>query len=207
MAKKPGPGVLGEAARVLPLEPYKANSWNPNKMTDPEMAALRHGMAQHGWPASEALLVWGKDNKGKARNLIINGEHRHTAARDIGMTHGPVVVLDGLTEAEAKAWTVRLDKTRGRFMDALLAPLVVELGLPAIDLGFEEEELTKLIDLSEATGGKHERSSSGGVKLVQLRFNEREHRAWLKGLSKAGELFGTETASESALAALKAATK
>lgn len=144
-------GVMGEV-RILPLARFKPNSWNPNRMTDFQFRSLKVDMGESGWPASEALLVWGKDDKGVVRDVIINGEHRWRAAGEIGMTSGPVAVLDGLTEKQAKEWTIKLDNKRGSFDREALSTLVREISVGsdpaklAVTLGFDDAAMKSLLE-------------------------------------------------------------
>lgn len=113
------------------------------------MASIRHGFREDGWLVSQALLVWATDEIATPRNVIIDGEHRWIAARDVGLREGPMVLLHGLTEREAKALTIKLDQKRGRFGEDALARLVAELAQDgtdlAVDLGFKSDEIDALI--------------------------------------------------------------
>jgi hypothetical protein len=86
----------------------RKNPWNPNGITAAERERIKHGFEVDGWIVSQALLVWGLDEKGARRNLIIDGEQRHTVALELGMERGPMVFLDGITEAQARAFTIKL---------------------------------------------------------------------------------------------------
>ena len=137
------PQVRGEVTMVQ-LDKLQPNAWNPNKMAEHKIEAVRRGFLSVGWLAAQPLLVWGTDETGARRDTIIDGEHRWLCALDVGFVEGPAVVLDGLTEREAKQLTVLLDNTRGEFDRDKLAAVVGELGLPAIDLGFLEQEMADL---------------------------------------------------------------
>ncbi len=119
-------------------------------MTEFERASLRAGLQSDGWIVSQSLLIWGKDEKGRAQNVIIDGEHRWVEATALGLTQGPAVVLDGLTEAEAKKLTIKLDNKRGKFDKTKLHNVLAEIvgvdstdGL-AFELGFTDLDFTLL---------------------------------------------------------------
>src|SRR5271165_5435369 len=99
--------VVGEA-KMLPLERFKPNGWNPNRMTPIMKKAFVHGLRTDGWLASQALLVLGKDDQGTQHDVIIDGEHRWSAALELGLLEGPVVVLDGLSIVQAKKLTIAM---------------------------------------------------------------------------------------------------
>ena len=149
-----GPAVRGHAV-LRPLADVVANPWNPNRMTDHMFRSVVHGLKTDGWVASQALLVWGTDETGATRNTIIDGEHRWRAAQEAGFTAGPMVFLDGVSELEAKALTVKLNQKRGDWDDELLGPLLRELAEASppdmsMDLGITEENLAWLIAPPEA---------------------------------------------------------
>jgi len=153
--KRSVPRIVGEEAKTLRLDVYRPNDWNPNGMTAEEFDLLVRNLDEKGWARSDALLVWGTDEKGRKQNVIINGEHRWRAATKLGWATGPVVVLNGITRAEAVQWTIRLDKNRGRFdPEKLHLALDRELGFGAasdvqatalaLSLGFTEEQARDL---------------------------------------------------------------
>lgn len=208
------------------LESVRPNSWNPNEMSTFQKDSLRHGLLTDGWMASQALLVWGVDDKGCEQNVIIDGEHRWAAARELGFKKAPMVFLDGLTEAAAKALTVKMNAKRGKFQEEALGVLLrgiqFELGVPdlAIDLGLEQEDVMKFlsfvpdtIDL-QGVGGPHEPvqqspqgppppMQQGHITLVQLFYSKEQHQEFLGLLSRLGPVLGQKNTSENVLEALR----
>lgn len=183
--------VRGEM-RVMPINFVQPNPWNPNEMDDATYEALKHGLKTDGWLASHALLVWGEDDQGDTQNYIIDGEHRWKAANELGIEKGPMVILDGITEAEAKELTLKLLRKRGQAkpepLGALLQELVPQIGadLVSLELGFTSAELDsftldsstfdglKRMDLSEAAaalGDPPEEATDTGSKPVRKKKN------------------------------------
>lgn len=215
-------GVLSE---VVP------NPWNPNRMTPTKMASLRHGLRTDGWISSQALLVWGKDDAGRLRNMIIDGEHRWRAAREEGFVNGPMVVLDGLTEAQAKALTIKMNQRRGEFDDGLLSVVLHDLQVDldtddlGLELGFEDADLLKRlaetpidVDVGPATDQASEPAESrptdtstettgNHVRLVQLFFDATQHAEWMAGMQAIAKRHGTSNVTDTALAALRDSLK
>lgn len=153
----PGSPTVRGVAVLRPLADVVANPWNPNRMSDHMFRSVVHGLKTDGWVASQALLVWGTDETGATRNTIIDGEHRWRAAQEAGFTAGPMVFLDGVSELEAKALTVKLNQKRGEWDDELLAGLLRELQDSAppdldlsLDLGIEREVMATLAAAAEA---------------------------------------------------------
>ena len=44
------------------LQSVSPNDWNPNRMTPHMQESLSYGLHTDGWLASQALLIWGKDD-------------------------------------------------------------------------------------------------------------------------------------------------
>jgi ParB-like chromosome segregation protein Spo0J len=146
-----GGSTVGQV-RMLPLASVQPNGYNPNRMTDRIMESLKHGLREQGWLMSQSLLVWGTDDTGQQRNVIIDGEHRWRAAQACGFVEGPMVVLDGLSEREAKKLTVAMNQKRGDWDETALAALlrdVQDVGVSTdelgLDLGFDVASLDKLL--------------------------------------------------------------
>lgn len=147
----PAPRITGKV-ELVPLDRVRPNSWNPNRMTEFQVESTRDGMRRQGWLASYALLVWRTDDKGRARNLIIDGEHRWRIATELGFEKGPMVFLDGISEKRAKEMTIEFDNKRGKFDDVALRDLLKDIGLDdgglAFRLGFDEDTFSALMETS-----------------------------------------------------------
>jgi hypothetical protein len=201
-----------QPAKNLPLLSLNPNPWNPNRMSARERAALVHGLRNDGWIASQALLVWATDETGERRDLIIDGEHRWRAARELGFLVGPVVELHDLTEVQAKALTIKLNAKRGAFDPALLRAMLdgmevpidgdeffLELGIPEIPVdvpaparepGFPAVSL----DPAKTT-----------VNLVSVLFQKPEHTEFIALAKRAAAKLQTTDLSQTVLAALRKA--
>ena len=132
------------------LDTVAPNPWNPNRMTDEMKRSMLYGFRHDGWLVSQALLIWGTDETGAAKNIIIDGEHRWLTATELNMVEGPMVVLDGIDETEAKKLTVKLNQKRGEFDDDLLADLLTTIETDrddmALDLGFDAGILDRIFE-------------------------------------------------------------
>lgn len=222
--------VVGKVV-IKSLSSVSPNPWNPNRMTPRIRESLKQGIINDGWIASQALLIWGKDDQGVERNLIIDGEHRWTVAGEVGIDKGPMVFMDGLTEAEAKALTIKMNQKRGEFdadeLGELIRSIQGELSVEdlGIDLGFEDEDIMKLVadnepaevEAGEGTQAKAEaastqsttiagdeaRAGDNHVRLVQM-FLDKEQHEWLIAKLKAlAEKYKTGNTTETLLAAVK----
>lgn len=161
--------LRGEVA-VRPLDGVRPNGWNPNKVPAHVMRSIEHGFRADGWITSNALLIWGTDETGARRDLIIDGEHKWKAARAVGLREGPMVVLDGVTEREARALTVKMNQKRGDWdedgLGALLKSIREDDAEQALDLGIERDEIDRLI--RHADVDFHPAPEGGQGRLDQL---------------------------------------
>lgn len=135
------------------LVPYARNARTHSAL---QLAQLRASIAEYGF--TNPILVDGKDG-------VIAGHGRLEAAKDMGLTHVPVVVLDHLTPEQRRQYVIadnKLALNAGWDEDLLQQEL---MAMSAMDfdmslLGFSEQELETLLgnddldDGVDATDGK-----------------------------------------------------
>lgn len=122
---------------VADLVPYARNSRTHN---DAQVAQIAASIREFGW--TNPVLV-------DAENGIIAGHGRVLAARKLGMDEVPVIVLDGLTDAQKRAYIIADNKLalNAGWDDELLALEIADLKDADFDLdllGFTDEELNRL---------------------------------------------------------------
>src|SRR6202167_849482 len=120
---------------------------NPRTHSDAQIAQIAASIAEFGF--NNPILV---DTKAG----IIAGHGRLLAARTLGLTEVPVIVLDHLSEAEKRAYIIadnQLALNAGWDEDLLRAELAaLQQEDFNIDLvGFDGAELTRLLAAQEAT--------------------------------------------------------
>lgn len=228
-----GPAVRGHAV-LRPLADVVANPWNPNRMTDHMFQSVVHGLRTDGWVASQALLIWGTDQQGRTRNMIIDGEHRWRAAQEAGFKEGPMVFLEGMSEAEAKALTVKLNQKRGDWNDEMLSVLLRDLASSApadfdmaMDLGIVEEDLMKLLaeppaaptpvapagaTLPESPPGQPAEPAGpaappqdSGVRMVQLYLDASTHPVFTAAVKELADAWGINNVTDTVREAVRRA--
>jgi DNA modification methylase len=121
----PTPHIRGDVLEG-PLEQFRPNTWNANKLTEHQQRALEFDLLNVGWLKSQALLIWGTDEKGTKKNIIIDGEHRWIGGRNVGFKSCPYVSLDGIPEDEAKELSIRIHK-RGQWDPIMLAGVIEQV--------------------------------------------------------------------------------
>lgn len=102
------------------------NTWNPNKMTDFMYEKAVESLKEFGFIAPVIVRLF-SDNGSNKIYQIIDGEHRWRAALSIGMKEIPVIIVDELTEDQAKKLTVVLNELKGQFDPGKLSDLLGEL--------------------------------------------------------------------------------
>jgi hypothetical protein len=122
---------------------------NPRTHSDAQVAQIAASIAEFGF--NNPILV--DTNAG-----IIAGHGRLLAARKLGLTEVPVIVLDHLTETQKRAYIIadnRLALNAGWDEDLLRIELAAlrdeEFNLDLI--GFEDQELAQLLAAQDATEG------------------------------------------------------
>jgi len=134
-----------------PIERLIPFARNPRTHTDEQVAEIAASIVEFGW--TNPILVG-------ADGVIIAGHARLLAARKLGLTEVPVIVLDHLTEAQRRALVIADNQLalRGTGWDEeLLRGLLTELRQDDFNLdvlGFSDEELNALLaeppDFAEA---------------------------------------------------------
>jgi hypothetical protein len=127
-----------EQRKVEALIPYVNNS---RTHSDEQVAQIAASVREFGW--TNPILVDGK-------NGIIAGHGRLAAARKLGLTEVPVIVLDHLSEAQKKALVIadnKLASNAGWDDEMLRLELgdLQEMGFDATIAGFSTDELEKLL--------------------------------------------------------------
>jgi len=135
-----------EQRKIEALIPYVNNS---RTHSDEQVAQIAASVREFGW--TNPILVDGQ-------NGIIAGHGRLAAARKLGLTEVPVIVLDHLSEAQKKALVIadnKLASNAGWDDEMLRLELgdLQEMGFDATIAGFTTEELDALLSVTEGTDG------------------------------------------------------
>lgn len=178
--------LIGEE-KDFELKAVKPNRWNPNRMSSFQMESLKQELMTTGWLRSMKLLVWGSDENGEVRNIIIDGEHRWKLGKQLGFKVAPMVFLHGITEIEAKKLTIKIDHKRGTPDNSALSDLLIsireELDVEtySLEMGIDVEALTKLlkIDVPVVESGLQP-STVTRIPKVTIEFSTSEKRDQFK---------------------------
>jgi hypothetical protein len=126
-----------ERKSIAELIPYAANSRTHSGEQVKQIAA---SMKEFGW--TNPILVSDK-------NTIIAGHGRIMAAKELGMTHVPVIVLSKLSEAQQKALVIadnKITDNAGWDTKTLIAELESLADFDFTNFGFSTDELDALLN-------------------------------------------------------------
>jgi site-specific DNA-methyltransferase (adenine-specific) len=138
--------VKVEQRKIEALIPYVNNS---RTHSDEQVAQIAASVREFGW--TNPILVDGQ-------NGIIAGHGRLAAARKLGLTEVPVIVLDHLSDAQKKALVIadnKLASNAGWDDEMLRLELgdLQKMGFDATLTGFSTDELDALLNVIENTDG------------------------------------------------------
>jgi DNA modification methylase len=129
----------------VPLETLQLDPANPRRIAEGDLDALERSMRQYGFV--QPVIARTEDH------VVIAGHQRLTAARRLGMSHVPVILVD-LSSSQARALGLALNRISGHWDEHLLARLLGELAaIPEIDLaasGFTDSDVATLLRQMEA---------------------------------------------------------
>lgn len=155
---------------VTRLVPYERNA----RTHSPEQVAqIAASIREFGF--TNPILVDSSDG-------IIAGHGRLAAAKDIGMTEVPVIVLDHLTAEQRRAYVIADNKLalNAGWNETLLQVELADLGEMDFDLrliGFSEDELAQLMPEVERLEAMPELADGDREPIQQMTFTLHDDQA------------------------------
>lgn len=131
----------------VPADKVFANDYNPNTVAPPEMKLLQISIESDGF--TQPIVVWEHDGQYE----VVDGFHRHLVGKKMGLTHLPVVVINGdrTDKNDRIASTIRHNRARGKHQVAGMSEIVQELSKRnwseakiGRELGMEPDEVLRL---------------------------------------------------------------
>lgn len=141
MTKKTGNTAAVRAIKLEHLEveyvdidSVRPNEYNPNRQSDSEFALLLRSIEEDGM--TQPIIVI------RATRMIVDGEHRWRACKQLGFKQIPAVFVD-MTEEQRRVSTLRHNLARGSHDYALEASVIKDLErLGALDWAQEALQLS-----------------------------------------------------------------
>ncbi len=144
--RKADPGIpvkdITLQIQYLPTESLNPATYNPREMSEEQMEKLKKGLQTFGFVDP---IVLNKDM------TIIGGHQRWTAAKSLGMTTVPCVVLD-LNKSQERALNIALNKISGEFVADMLSTLLRDIYESGLDMdltGFDDDEWKTLLGIED----------------------------------------------------------
>ena len=128
-----------ERRKLADLHPAEYNPRKKLTPEDPEYIQIRNSLNEFGY--ADPIVI-------NADGTIIKGHQRRTVMMDLGYVEAEVIVLDIQDKAKEKALNIALNKITGKWDNAILKDLLVELDLEGYDFtvtGFQRPDLEDLI--------------------------------------------------------------
>lgn len=130
-----------EKRQLADLRPAEYNPRVPLTPADPEYQNIKRSIIEFGY--ADPIVI-------NSDGTIIKGHQRRTVMMDIGYSEAEVIVLDIQDKAKEKALNIALNKITGKWDNAILKDLLLELDLEGYDFsvtGFHRDDLEDLIQL------------------------------------------------------------
>jgi len=94
---------------TVPIDSIMANPYNPNKMPKSVYDKMKLTIQEKGLFGSIICLKYGD------RYMILDGEHRTKACKELGYTELPVECsIEDMNENDIRFWTIYFNNTRGK---------------------------------------------------------------------------------------------
>ena len=128
-----------ERRKLADLRPAEYNPRKKLTPDDPEYIQIRNSLNEFGY--ADPIVI-------NSDGTIIKGHQRRNVMMDLGYTEAEVIILDIQDKAKEKALNIALNKITGKWDNAILKDLLVELDLEGYDFsvtGFQRPDLEDLI--------------------------------------------------------------
>ena len=156
----------------VPIDDVEPNDYNPKEKDTPEYQNVLKSLQING--LKQPIFVREVDDNDKY--VIVDGEQRWTAAKELGYTELYVYNLGKISEEEAKSLTIWME-VAVPFSELQLAPIVLELNSLDFELPYEEKEIEKFKDLTQFSfedysteGPEPKDDSEEGFKTLTIRM-------------------------------------
>lgn len=128
-----------EKRKLADLRPAEYNPRKRLTPDDPEYIQIKNSLQEFGY--ADPIVI-------NTDGTIIKGHQRRNVMIDLGYTEAEVIVIDIPDKEKEKALNIALNKITGKWDNAILKDLLIELDLNGYDFtvtGFERPELEDLI--------------------------------------------------------------
>ena len=168
------------------IDKVEPNDYNPKKKETDEYKKVVESLKLNG--LKQPIFV--RQIEGNDNFVIVDGEQRYTAAKELGYTEVYVYNLGFISEEEAKALTIWME-VQVPFEELQLAALVTEMKDLDFELPYTEEEIADYVamagfDFSTSEKEDKEEADDGLIEL-NIRMTKAQYdfvESCLKAVSK-----------------------
>lgn len=157
------------------IDKINPNDWNPNFENTRMYERVKDDLKKHGF--IDPIIVQKHNERLNKDYVIINGEHRYKAFRDLKQAEAPCVIVD-CDDKKAKVLTLRLNIEHGELMPNKIQAILVELspvgdmkalneitGIPQNDLKILSEIEVTDFEAPKKKKNEGDEDDSQGVKV------------------------------------------
>ena len=134
---------------MIDIDDLKPHPRNSKKHPKDQIQKIARSIKNYGF--NNPILI-------DASNTILAGHGRWKTDQKLNLLEVPVIRLEHLSESEARAFLIADNKTaESDYDDQIIAEELFDLsrlGMDGIDLGFDEDEMQKLINFSNSNDEK-----------------------------------------------------
>lgn len=130
--------------RKISIDKVEPNDYNPKDKNTPEYQNVLKSIKLNG--LKQPIFV--REVEGNDNLVIVDGEQRWTAAKELGYKEIYVYDLGNIPEDEAKSLTLWMEVSVP-FNQVELAPIVMELNRLDIELPYSDDEINKFGEMLE----------------------------------------------------------
>lgn len=180
--------------KVVDIKSIFPNEHNPNTQSGYTYQKMKDTLQKKGLYGAACIVC---RHPVAGHYIILDGEHRWRAMKELGYTEIPVeVCIEDMSDNDIKFWTVYFNNTRGRDDIMKRAKLLKEIdsGMAQL-LPFTEEERANEINLHEFDFSQYEAKEEiegqrKFQKLVHFKLSDEEYFVWNECLRIDKELKG-----------------
>ena len=169
--------------KKVSTDDIRPNSWNPKDPDDPEYQKVLRSVELNG--LTQPIFVRENDN-GNTKYEILDGEHRHRAAEELGIEEIYVYDEGEVPDELAKSLTI-WHEVSVRAKQELLAPLAMELKKLDMELPFSDKEMFKFEKLTQPDFEEIPKSDMAGFKDLKIRMTAEQFDVVMNGIRTVAE--------------------
>jgi ParB-like chromosome segregation protein Spo0J len=148
--------------KLVSIDSLKAYGKNARTHSEAQIAQIMDSLREFGW--TNPVLI-------SSKSVLIAGHARLEAARRLGMKEIPCIILDGLTDAQRRAYVIADNKLalNAGWNEDLLREEFLELKSMEFDmdlLGFDPEEMADITLGRDVNQPEYDESAADDVEMI-----------------------------------------